>query len=73
MATTTIQITEDLKEVLAQRKMYDKETYEEVIMDLLEDSMELSVETKKEIEGARKEVASGKFYTLEQIEKGMKK
>ena len=73
MATTTIQITEDLREALAQRKMYDKETYEEVIMDLLEDSMELSAETKKEIEKSRKEVASGKFYTLEQIEKGMKK
>ena len=73
MATTTIQITEDLREALAQRKMYDKETYEEVIMDLLEDSMELSAETKKEIEESRKEVASGKFYTLEQIEKGMKK
>lgn len=45
---TTIQISEKLQEKLKKRKLYDNESYEEVIWDLLEDSMELSEETKKE-------------------------
>ena len=49
MGTTTIQISKDLLEELKSRKMYDKESYEEVIWDALEDSMELSEETKKRI------------------------
>jgi predicted transcriptional regulator len=66
---TTVQISEELRDTLAQRKLYEKETYEEVIRDLLEDSMELSDETKKEIEQARKEIAAGKYYTMEEIKK----
>lgn len=66
---TTIQISTELKERLALRKMTEKDTYEEVIWDLLEDTMELSEQTKKDIEIARKEIQEGKFVTLEQLEK----
>lgn len=66
---TTIQISEKLREELAARKLYEKESYEEVINDLLEDTMELSEETKKEIEQARKEIKEGKFYTTAEIKK----
>ena len=66
---TTIQISEELQSKLTKKKMFDKETYEEVIWDLLEDSMELSEETKRHIEISRKEIAEGKTVTLTQVKK----
>ncbi|MBI2147819.1 hypothetical protein HYU19_05090 [Candidatus Woesearchaeota archaeon] len=66
---TTIQVSEDLVQELRKRKMYDKESYEEVIWDLVEDSMELSEETKRDIEKARKEVKEGKTIRLEELKK----
>jgi predicted transcriptional regulator len=66
---TTIQVSEQLIDTLKQRKLYGKESYEEVIWDVLEDSMELNEETKKEIEFARVEIKAGKFYTHEQVKK----
>ncbi len=66
---TTIQISESLLEKLKTRKMYDRESYEEVIWDLLEDSQEVNEQTKKEIEQARAEIKAGKFYTHEQVKK----
>ncbi|MBU0459238.1 MAG: hypothetical protein KJ771_00350 [Nanoarchaeota archaeon] len=66
---TTIQVSTDLLEELKNRKMYNKESYEEVIWDLLEDTMELSEETKRNIEQARKDISQGKFYTHEQVKK----
>ena len=69
---TTIQVSNDLVEELRTRKMYSKESYEDVIWVLLEDSMELSEETKRRIEKARKEISKGKFYTHEQVKKELK-
>ena len=66
---TTIQVSEQLVNTLKKRKQYDKESYEEVIWDLVEDSMEISEETKKELAEARAEIKKGKFYTLEQVKK----
>lgn len=65
---TTIQISKDLLDELKKRKMYRKETYEEVIWDLLEDTMELSEQTKKNIKQAEEEIKKGKVHTLEEIE-----
>jgi len=67
--TTTIQISENLQKELTKKKLYDRETYEEVLWDLIEDTSELSEETKKEIAEARKEFKQGKFSTLEEVEK----
>ncbi|MEK6948952.1 MAG: hypothetical protein AABX34_01930, partial [Nanoarchaeota archaeon] len=61
---TTIQISNKLVEQLKNRKMYNKESYEEVIWDLIEDTMELSEETKKHIEQSRAEIRAGKYKTL---------
>ncbi|MBS3124145.1 hypothetical protein J4437_05955 [Candidatus Woesearchaeota archaeon] len=69
MATTTIQVTEELVQVLKRRKMFEKESYEEVILDLLEDSAELSAETIRDIEKSRAEIKAGKFKTLAQVKK----
>lgn len=66
---TTIQVSEQLVNTLKKRKQYDRESYEEVIWDLVEDSMEISEETKKELAEARAEIKKGKFYTLEQVKK----
>ncbi len=66
---TTIQISERLQERLKKRKLYENESYEDVIWDLLEDSMELSEETKKNIAQAEKEIKESKGKTLEQVRK----
>lgn len=66
---TTIQVSEKLQKELAKRKMYEKETYEEVIWDLMEDSQELDEETKREIAQARQEIREGKYHTLEDVKR----
>ena len=66
---TTIQVSEQLLGTLKLRKQYDKESYEEVIWDLIEDSKELGAETKRDLEKARAEIRSGKVYTHEQVKK----
>ncbi|MBS3053894.1 MAG: hypothetical protein J4469_05325 [Candidatus Aenigmarchaeota archaeon] len=70
---TTIQISEKLQEKLKKRKLYDNESYEDIIWDLLEDNMEFSEETKKNIEEYEKNhekwLKEGKYKTLEQIKK----
>lgn len=66
---TTIQVSEKLLDTLKQRKLYDKESYEEVIWNILEDSFELNDATKKSIQQAREDIKSGKSYTHEQVKK----
>lgn len=66
---TSIQVSEKLKERLEKRKLVDAESYEDVIWDLLEDSMELSEETKRNILQSEKEFREGKFKTIEQVRK----
>ena len=70
---TTIQISNTLKKELLKRKFFNKETYEEVIWDLIEDNQELSEQTKKEIAQSRAEYKAGKTHSLETIKKEMKK
>ena len=66
---TTIQISERLQNELVNKKLFERETYEEVIWDLIEDTRELSEETKKEMTESRDEIASGKFITLSDLKK----
>jgi hypothetical protein len=70
---TTIQISNRLKKELLKRKFFEKETYEEVIWDMIEDNQELSEQTKKEIAQSRAEYKAGKTHSLEKIKKEMKK
>ena len=69
---TTIQISPVLQEELNKRKFFDRETYEEVIWDLIEDAMEINEATKKELAEARVEIKAGKSHTLEQIKKELR-
>lgn len=66
---TTISVSQELLSKLKERKMYDKESYEEVIWDALEDSMELSEETKKRIKLAEEDIKLGRVYSLEDVKK----
>lgn len=66
---TTIQISEKLQEALNKRKIFNRESYEEVIWSIMEDVMELNEETKKDIAEARAEIKKGKFVTLSEAKK----
>jgi len=64
---TTIQIKEDIKSTLTQMKLFERETYNDVLERLIEDVHELNDETKKEIESAINEIKSGKYITHEKL------
>ncbi|MGP8329304.1 MAG: hypothetical protein ACT6FF_03145 [Methanosarcinaceae archaeon] len=66
---TTIQVSNVLHNELIKRKLFDRETYEEVIWDLIEDTRELNDQTKRDIEKARDEIKAGKVHTLAQVKK----
>lgn len=66
---TTIQVSEKLLDTLKKKKLYGKESYEEVIWNLVEDSQEVNAETKQEIEQSRADIRAGKFFTHEQVKK----
>ncbi len=68
---TTIQIKEDIKLILTEMKLFERETYNDVLERLIEDVRELNKETKKEIESAIKEIKSGKYITHEELAKEM--
>ena len=52
--STTIQISNNVKESLDRMKIFERETYNEVIENMIEDNLELNTQTKKELELARK-------------------
>ena len=69
---TTIQISKNLLEKLQLMKMHNKESYEEIIWDLIEDRMELSEETKKNIAISEKQIKEGKTISLEELKRKFK-
>ncbi|MBS3078811.1 hypothetical protein J4218_01695 [Candidatus Pacearchaeota archaeon] len=69
---TTIQISEELLERLKKMKLHEKESYEDIILDLIEDRLELSEETKREIEESRKEAIEGKVHKWEDVKRELK-
>ncbi len=72
---TTIQISKSLLEKLKLMKIHEKESYENIIWDLIEDRMEFSEQTKRNIEGYEEVMKSGKtneFTKLEDVKKELK-
>src|SRR2546422_7770301 len=67
MATTTVQLTRELKKVLDAMKLHRRESYNDVLERLVEDLQELNAETKRELERAVKEIEAGKFRTHKQV------
>ena len=66
---TTIQISSELVNKLKIMKMDERESYEDIIWDLIEDRLEFSEETKRHLEKSRKEIAEGKTISLEELKK----
>jgi predicted CopG family antitoxin len=69
---TTIQISSELLKKLQQMKMHEKESYENIIWDMVEDRALLSEETKKAIVEYEKDVKEKNwknFATFEDMKK----
>ena len=69
---TSIQISKELLGKLKVMKIHNKESYEDIIWDLIEDRMEFSEETKKNIAQSEKDFREGKTISLEEIKKKYK-
>ena len=69
---TKIQVTEHVKNHLDKFRLFGRETYNDIIERLIEDSMELNDKTRIELEIARKQVKHGRFKTHEQLKEEMK-
>ncbi len=65
---TSIRISADLLNTLKKFKD-DNDSYEDVIWDFIEPHLELSEQTKKDIEISRQEYKRGNFTTLEEVKK----
>ena len=66
---TTIQISKDLLEKLRAMKLHTKESYESVIWDLIEDRMELSEQTKKDIAQAEEDIKAGRVHKWDDVKR----
>ena len=65
---TSIRVSKRILHLLQSMKTYSKESYDEVICNLIEPHLELNEKTKRSIEESRKEIEKGNYYTLEEIE-----
>jgi len=66
---TSIPVSRDLLNQLKIMKIHDKESYENLIWDLIEDRMELSEETKKNISISEKQIKEGKVISFEELKR----
>lgn len=64
---TTIQISDALREELKRRKLHVKESYEDIIWDLLEDQMVLKDEILEKIKESIEEYKKGEYLTEEEV------
>lgn len=64
---TTIQISNALRDELKKRKLHRKESYEDIIWDLLEDQMVLKDEILKKINESIEEYKKGEYLTEEEV------
>jgi len=65
---TSIRISKQLLIILRSMKTHPKESYEEIIWEVIEPHLELNDKTKKEIEESIKEYKRGEYYTLNELE-----
>jgi len=67
--TTTIQVSDGIREQLEKMKLYERESLNEVISRMIEDNMELSKKTLAELKEAKKRVSSGKSISHAEVKK----
>jgi len=63
--STTIQISDNIKEKLEKMKLFDRDTYNDILERMIEDELELNEKTKKEIEEAKR----GKSVPHEEVKR----
>ena len=68
---TSIQLKKSTKRKLDNLKLSEKETYHDVIENLIEDSLELSEKTLEDLKIAQKERKEGKVHSLHEIKREM--
>lgn len=73
MEKTTIQINTQTLERLKMAKQYDRESYEEVINNVLDEVEEETLSDKEieEIKQSLEEVKQGKVHSIEQVAKNL--
>ncbi len=64
---TSIQIKKDTKLKLDSLKLSKRDTYNDIIENLIEDSLELNDDTMKDIQDAIKEYKQGKSHSFEEV------
>jgi predicted transcriptional regulator len=64
--STTIQISDNVKQIMERMKLFKRESYNEIIERMIEDELELNEKTKKELEERRK---SKVFISHEEVKK----
>lgn len=68
---TSIQLSSETKRKLDKLKLSKRETYNDVVENLIEDSLELNEKTIKDLEEALEEVKKGKVHSMDEIKKEM--
>lgn len=71
VATSTIQLSTEVKHTLQSMKLHPRETFNDVLERLVEDLRELDKETVAEVEEARAAIRAGRYLTQEQVRKAM--
>jgi len=66
---TTIQISTTLLKQLKTMKINQKESYEDIIWELVEDRLTLSEETQQLLKQAEQDVKQGRLHTWQQVKK----
>jgi len=70
LSVTSIRVSTDLRDKLSELKTHPKESYEDVIERLIENSVDnepLSDETIKAIEESLADIKAGRVYSLEEV------
>jgi predicted transcriptional regulator len=68
---TTIQLSSETKAKLDKMRVSKRDTYNDIIENLIEDSMELSEEAKKDIEEALEDYKQGRVYSMADVKKDL--
>ena len=71
MKTTMIQIKKETAKLLKDRKEYNRQSYDEIINDLLQDTDSEAITGKEaqDIKEALQDVAAGRFSPIEDVAK----
>ena len=71
METTIIQIKKDTAKALKERKQYARQSYDEVIKNLMDDANQevLTEKEKKDINEALLDVKAGRIHKIENVAK----